>query len=75
MAGKRFTTAEAAEAIGIHRVTLQEWISRGKIKPPKPVLRNGHGVRLWSKVDIEQVKKVKQRIYRRGRGRKKARLS
>ena len=66
------TTIKAAKAVGIHRVTLQEWIRLGKVKPPKPVLRNGRGVRLWSGADLARLRKVKERIYRRGRGRKKS---
>lgn len=65
------STAKAARAVGIHRVTLQEWIRLGKVKPPKPVLRDGRGVRLWSAVDIARLRKIKNQIYQRGRGRKK----
>jgi len=65
------TTIKAAKAVGIHRVTLQAWIRLGKVKPPKPVLRNGRGVRLWSAADLARLRQIKKRIYRRGRGRKK----
>lgn len=69
---RRFTTPEAARRAGLSRVTLQRWLRDGKIKKaPKPTLRNGHGVRLWSQSDIEQLRKLKERIYRKGRGRKK----
>jgi predicted site-specific integrase-resolvase len=65
------STLKAANAVGIHRVTLQEWIRLGKVKPPKPVLRNGRGVRLWSAADLAKLRKIKEQIYRRGRGRRK----
>ena len=67
------TTAEAAEAVGIDRITLQRWIRAGKVKAPKPVLRNGRGVRLWSSADIERLRQTKEKIHRKGRGRKRKR--
>ena len=65
------TTAEAAKVVGIARHTLQRWIRTGRVRAPKPVLRNGRGVRLWSKVDVERLRQVKQRTYWLGRGQKK----
>ena len=67
----KLTTAEAARAVGIYRVTLQKWIRTGRVRPPKPVFRNGGGVRLWSEADIESLRQIKQKTYRLGRGRKK----
>jgi excisionase family DNA binding protein len=64
------TTAEAAKAVGIHRITLQRWIRVGKMKAPKPMLRNGRGVRLWSPAQIERLRRTKEKIYCKGRGRK-----
>ncbi len=64
------TTGEAAKAVGIDRITLQRWIRAGKVKAPKPLLRNGRGVRLWSPADIESLRRTKQKIHRKGRGRK-----
>jgi excisionase family DNA binding protein len=68
--GKR-TTVEAARQVGIHQITLQKWIAAGKLKAPKPVLIGAVGYRLWSAKDIAVLLKVKQAIYRKGRGRKK----
>ncbi len=68
---KRMTTAEAARAVGIARYTLQRWIKEGRIKPPKPVLRNGRGVRLWSTEAVERLRKIKRKTYWQGRGVKK----
>ncbi len=62
---------QAAKAVEISAMTLHRWIRRGLVKPPKAVLRNGRGVRLWSKADIERLRKVKEQTYRKGRGRKK----
>ena len=64
------TTAEAADAIGINRVTLQEWIRTGRVKAPEVTLRDGHSIRLWSREDVRELREIKHRTYRRGRGRK-----
>jgi excisionase family DNA binding protein len=67
---ERLTTAEAAEAVGIARHTLQRWIRERSVSAPKATLRDGRGVRLWSDTDVEKLRKYKQENYRKGRGRK-----
>ena len=67
----KLTTAEAAKRAGIHQVTLQKWIAAGKVRAPKPILIGAVGYRLWSAKDVAALLKVKQAIYRKGRGRKK----
>ncbi len=71
MIGGKLTTAEAAKRVGIHQVTLQKWIAAGKLKAPKPTLIGAVGYRLWSAKDVAALLKIKQAIYRKGRGRKK----
>ena len=71
MVDSKLTTAEAAKRAGIHQVTLQKWIAAGKLKAPKPTLIGAVGYRLWSAKDVAALLKVKQAIYRKGRGRKK----
>jgi len=71
MIGGKFTTAEAAKRAGITWRTLQRWIAAGKVKPPKPSLIGAVGYRLWSASDVTRLGRVKERIYRKGRGRKK----
>lgn len=66
----KLTTTEAAEKTGIHLSTLQRWIATGQIKAPKPTLIGAVGYRLWSSKDVARLRKVKQEIYRKGRGRK-----
>jgi DNA-binding transcriptional MerR regulator len=66
----RLTTAEAAKKAHIHLATLQRWIADRKVAAPKATLIGAVGYRLWSGQDIERLKKVKERIYRKGRGRK-----
>ena len=64
------TTAEAAKAVGITRITLQRWIASGKIKAPRPSLRGSVGLRLWTDTDVARLQRAKEEIYRKGRGRK-----
>lgn len=67
---KTYTTREAAGAVGITRITLQRWITAGKIRAPQTRLVEGVGMRLWSEQDISRLRKAKEEIYRKGRGRK-----
>jgi excisionase family DNA binding protein len=71
MSPKLYTTTEAARAVGITRVTLQRWIASGKLKAPRPQLRDGVGVRLWTESNIARLLAAKKKIYGKGRGRKK----
>jgi len=64
-------TQQAAKAAGISTMTLQRWLATGKVRGPKLGIRNGRAVRLWSKADLAKLRKLKQAIYCKGRGRKK----
>jgi excisionase family DNA binding protein len=66
----RLTTTEAAETVGIDRTTLQRWIRTRTVRAPKLLLRNGRAVRLWDRADLQRLREVKERTYRRGRGRR-----
>ncbi len=68
---KPCNTQQAASAVGISLMTLQRWLAAGKVKGPKLRIRHGRAVRLWSRADLARLRKVKQAIYCRGRGRKK----
>lgn len=68
---RKWTTREAASIVGISRITLQRWIASRKFEAPKATLMGARGVRFWSVADIAMLRAVKQRIYRKGRGRKK----
>lgn len=64
------STAQVAKSVGINRVTLERWLSAGKVRQPKAV-RIGAGVfRQWTDRDVERVRKYKLENYRKGRGRK-----
>lgn len=71
MSQKTYTTRKAAQAVGIARITLQRWITAGRIHAPRTQLINGVGKRLWSEQDISRLRKAKEQTYRKGRGRKK----
>jgi predicted site-specific integrase-resolvase len=68
---KRCNTQQAAKAAGIAVMTLHRWMMGKKLKAPKLRIRNGRAVRLWSKVDLNRLSRLKQEIYCKGRGRKK----
>jgi len=69
----KLTTGEAAKKAGIHLATLQRWIATGQVKAPKPTLIGAVGYRLWSTKDLTKLRTTKEKIYRKGRGRKRQR--
>ena len=64
-------TQQAAHAAGITVMTLHRWTVAKKLKVPKLRIRNGRAVRLWGNADLDRLRKLKQEIYCKGRGRKK----
>ena len=66
-----FSTRYAAKAVGISLMTLQRWIADGDIRPPALRIVNGRATRLWKADDLERLRQTKEKIYCRGRGRKK----
>jgi len=52
-------------------MTLHRWVTAGKVNAPKLRIRNGRAVRLWSNADLARLRRLKQEIYCKGRGRKK----
>jgi excisionase family DNA binding protein len=64
------STEDVAEKIGVNRVTLERWLSSGKIEAPKMVKFGKNEFRNWTPADVERVRKYKQENYRKGRGRK-----
>lgn len=70
MGQKIYTTREAAEAVGLTRVTVQRWIAAKKFRAPRTRLVAGVGKRLWNEGDISRLREMKKEIYRKGRGRK-----
>ena len=58
MSGKLSTTIEVAKAAGVPRTTLQHWIKTRKISAPRIRLVAGKAVRLWSKHQLRQVRRL-----------------
>ena len=65
------STAQVANQIGIHRATLEEWLSRGKVKSPRTIEIGNQSFGLWRESDIARLEEYKSKFYCRGRGRKK----
>jgi excisionase family DNA binding protein len=59
MSPRTYTTGEAADQIGVSRQTLHFWIGSGKIRAPKPIEHGETAIRLWTKEDIDKVRKFK----------------
>jgi predicted DNA-binding transcriptional regulator AlpA len=66
MSPKACTTQEAADAAGITRATLQDWIKKKKVAAPKLQRLGKVGVRLWTASDVARLKAVKKEIYQKG---------
>lgn len=65
------STPQVADIVGIHLITLERWLSSGKVESPKKVRAGNRSYRLWTQRDIERLKQYKAKYYRKGRGRKK----
>jgi predicted site-specific integrase-resolvase len=64
------STADVARKVGVNRVTLERWISSGKVTGPRTIQIGKGEFRNWTPADVERVHKYKQENYRKGRGRK-----
>jgi predicted site-specific integrase-resolvase len=67
---KQFSTPEVAKLVGVHTITLERWLSSGRVATPKRLLVGSRVVRLWNENDVKRILKYKQENYRKGRGRK-----
>ena len=65
-----YSTSGAAKKVGVHHITLQRWVSSGKIQAPRKTRIGGVVVRLWADADLARVRKYIEANYRRGRGRR-----
>ena len=68
---RTYSTQEVAELVGIHRLTLQEWLSAGKVRPSQAIPLKGRTLWRWTRADVKKVRQYKAARYRKGRGRKK----
>ncbi len=54
---RKFSTAEAAKMLGLHRPHLQRAIAQGKVRPPRLIRVGGASARLWTRKDVERARK------------------
>jgi len=64
------STQEVARKIGVGLRTLERWINQGKIDPRRIAIGK-KAYRLWTEREVETLRRVKEKTYRKGRGRKK----
>jgi predicted DNA-binding transcriptional regulator AlpA len=57
-----YSTRDVARKLGMHYITLQRYISSGKIPVPKIIKIGGSSVRAWSEKDVEKVEKLLPKI-------------
>ena len=70
---KTYSTRQVAELLGIHWVTLHQWIKRGKVIPPKITHVGRVKVRLWTQREVDRLRKERPRLYYQGKnGRRKS---
>jgi len=67
---RTYSTAQVAERIGVHKLTLLRWLRFGSVQEPLRVKQVGQEIRIWTDRDLERVSKFKEANYRKGRGRK-----
>ena len=57
-----FSTRDAAKQLGLTATTLSRYIAAKKIPAPKTVSTGGITVHLWSRRDIDRVRKLLPKI-------------
>ena len=67
---RRYTTKEAATAIGVGYQTLLRWLYAGKLVEPERMILGGANIRLWTKEDIKRARQYKVKGYDSRRSRK-----
>ena len=55
----------------MHFITLQRWVSDGKVRPSQQIKQNRFTLWRWTDSDVEKVFEYKRKHYRKGRGRKR----
>jgi hypothetical protein len=58
---KAFSTAKAAQMLGLKRENLQRAIRHGKVKAPGLSKVGGIKIRLWTPADVERARKELKR--------------
>jgi hypothetical protein len=70
---RTYSTAQAAEQINIHPITLHRWLRRGLVRTSIEVPLNGRILRRWTKADVEKARKMKGTLKpgRKAKGRER----
>ena len=58
-----YSTSDIARKAGITRITLQDWIKKGKFPAPKLARVGGVKVRLWTPLDLARLQALRKAIY------------
>jgi excisionase family DNA binding protein len=72
---KTYSTIEVARLLKITSGTLHRWIRENRIETPSLQSLGRMKIRFWSKKDIDKVRRYKEHHYRKGRGRKRIKLT
>jgi predicted site-specific integrase-resolvase len=67
---KTCSTKEAALRADVHFITIQRWVSDGKVSPSERIKQGRFTLWRWTDSDVEKVLEYKEKHYREGRGRK-----
>lgn len=65
-----YTTAQAAEIVGISKNTLLRWLYDGLLNEPRRTQVGGASWREWSEQDIDKAKEVKAKMRPGPKGKK-----
>jgi len=57
-----FSTREAAKQLGLDATTLSRYIAAKKVPAPKAITTGGITVHLWTRKDVERVRKLLPKI-------------
>ena len=69
---KTYSTEEAAELAGIHRITLVKWLRKGMVSSSIEYPAKNGVFRPWTEADVKKLSRFKESHYWEGRGRPKA---
>jgi excisionase family DNA binding protein len=62
---RTLSTEEVADLVEVHRLTLQRWISDGKVSASIAIPMKGRTLWRWTAADVKRVKKFKTTNYRK----------
>jgi predicted site-specific integrase-resolvase len=65
---KTYSTKQAATLTGVHFITLQRWVSEGRVSPSMRIKQNGREIWVWTAADMKKIKRYKAAHYWEGRG-------